>query len=74
VDRPGWFERVWNMRKGLPMAALAPFLADGRWWLAVLAVAVLGCLLIVAVCWMAKRTDADEIKTPILSWRRSKAP
>ena len=62
------------MRKRLPMVAVTPFLSDPHFWVAVLVVALLGCLLIVAVCWMAKRTDADEIKTPILSWRRSKPP
>jgi hypothetical protein len=70
VDRPGWFERVWSMRKRLPMVAVAPFLSDGRWWLAVLAVAILGCLLIVAVCWMAKYTDATEVQTPLFTWKR----
>jgi hypothetical protein len=58
------------MRKRLPMAAIAPFLSDGHWWIAVLALALLGCVLILAVCWMAKYTDATEVRTPLLAWRR----
>ena len=49
----------------------------GNW----LAVAVVGFVLflvvlalVLAVGWLARRTDADEIKTPILTWRRSRPP
>jgi hypothetical protein len=58
------------MRKGLSMAAIAPFLPDGHWWVAVLALALLGCVLILAVCWMAKYTDAAEVQTPLFAWKR----
>jgi hypothetical protein len=39
-------------------------------WIAVVALVVFGVVLVWAVCWLAHRTEGDEIKTPILTWRR----
>jgi hypothetical protein len=64
-----WLGRLWGARKW-SVAGLAPFLSGDRMWIAVVALAALGVVLIWAVCWLAHRTEGDEIKTPILTWRR----
>jgi hypothetical protein len=61
------------MRRRLSVAAVAPFLSGDHWWVAVLALALLGCVLVVAACWMVKYTDAAEVQTPLLAWKRRSA-
>jgi hypothetical protein len=61
-------------------AGLLPFgatILTGNW----LAVAVAGLVLflivlvlVLAVGWLARRTDAGTIETPILTWRRQASP
>jgi len=68
-----WLGRLWGAKKRLSVAGLAPFLSGDRLWIAVGAVVLLGVALILAVCWLAQRTNGEEdveIETPLLSLRR----
>ncbi len=40
------------------------------WWAAVAVMVFVVILLVLAVCWMAKYTDASEVKSPLLTWKR----
>lgn len=64
-----WWERIWEARKQLSVAAAVPFLSGERLW----AVVVLAIALILAVCWLACRMKDDDIESPILSVRRGKS-
>jgi hypothetical protein len=55
------------------VVAVGPLLSGNHWWVAVLALVLLGCLLVVAACWMVKFTDAAEVQTPLIAWKRRSA-
>lgn len=61
------FEDRWSALKGviglLPVGAV---LASRQLW----AVVVLLLVLVVAGCWMARYTDAEEFWSPIFAWKR----
>jgi uncharacterized integral membrane protein len=40
------------------------------WWAATMAIVLVIILLVLAVCWMAKYTDASEVQSPLLTWKR----
>jgi hypothetical protein len=67
-----WWGRFWGGKKW-SLAGLTPILTGDRLWIAVGAVALLGVILIIAVCWLAhwmKDENEVEIETPILTVRR----
>ena len=67
-----WWGRLWGAKKW-SLAGIAPFLSGDRMWIAAGAVVLVVVALIIAVCWLAHRTEDEEhveIETPILSVRR----
>ena len=75
MDQSIWHERLQRLfPKPASSAAVVSFLAATHdainWWAATIVAAFVVILLVGTVCWMARYTDAAEVKTPLLTWRR----
>ena len=75
--RVGWSKRLsCELARPASLIVLAPLVATHdriSWWAVSLTILVVVVPLVLAACWMAKYTDAAEVQTPLMSWKRHTA-